>query len=57
MKIQKQEARKLIGKHIYALKKDGTVVNGKLVRVSGQRLFVQKPKGKKVHIKAIIPLV
>jgi hypothetical protein len=57
MKIQKKQAKKWIGKKIYAVRKDGVVVEGKLVKISGQKLLIQKPKGKKVHTKAIIPLV
>jgi hypothetical protein len=47
----------LVGKNIVALKKDGTRVTGKLVRISGNTLIVAPQKGKKVQVKAIIPLV
>lgn len=56
-KIRKDDVRKLVGKNIVALKKDGTSVTGKLVRISGNTLIVAPQKGKKVQVKAIIPLV
>jgi hypothetical protein len=56
-KIRKEDVRKLVGKNIVALKKDGTSVIGKLVRISGNTLIVAPQKGKKVQVKAIIPLV
>ncbi|MDQ0873247.1 hypothetical protein QFZ77_001906 [Paenibacillus sp. V4I3] len=56
-KIRKDDVRKLVGKNIVALKKDGTQVTGKLVRISGNTLIVAPQKGKKVQVKAIIPLV
>jgi hypothetical protein len=55
--VRKQDAQKLIGKKIYAMKKDGTVVEGKLVRVSGSKLYVAPQKGKQVRTSAILPLV
>lgn len=56
-KIRKEDVRKLIGKDIFAVKKDGTQVTGKLVRISGNKLIVAPENGKKVQIKAIVPLV
>ncbi|MBD0379816.1 50S ribosomal protein L33 [Paenibacillus sedimenti] len=56
-KIRKEDVRKLIGKQILAVKKDGTKVAGKLVRISGNTLIVAPQKGKKVQTKAIVPLV
>ncbi|KRE75877.1 hypothetical protein ASL11_01820 [Paenibacillus sp. Soil750] len=56
-RIRKEEVRKLIGKDILAVKKDGTQVTGKLVRISGNTLMVSPQSGKKVQVKAIIPLV
>ncbi|TVY09750.1 50S ribosomal protein L33 [Paenibacillus cremeus] len=55
--VLKQDVQKLIGKQIYALKKDGTVVEGKLVRVSGNQVFIAPRKGKQVKTSAILPLV
>jgi hypothetical protein len=55
--VRKQDIRKLIGKTVYALKKDGTKVSGKLVRISGNQLFLAPVKGKKVRTTALIPLV
>jgi hypothetical protein len=56
-KIRKEDVKKLVGKEIFAIKKDGTKVSGKLVRISGNTLIVTPQKGKKVQTKAIIPLV
>jgi len=55
--VTKSQARRWIGKNITATKKDGTLVSGKLLRISGNRLIMQRNGGKKVQIKAIIPLV
>jgi hypothetical protein len=55
--IQKDEVKKLIGRRIYAVKKDGTLVSGKLIRVSGQKLVLQPDGGKNVRTSAVIPLV
>ncbi|WP_025692220.1 hypothetical protein [Paenibacillus zanthoxyli] len=55
--VTKKQVMKLVGKNIVAVKKDGTKVAGKLLRISGNRLIVQQTGGKKVQIKAIIPLV
>lgn len=52
-----QAAKKWLGKNIYAVKKDGSVVTGKLVRIKGNALYLQNPKGKHVTTKAILPLV
>lgn len=56
-KVRKEDVRKLIGKNIFAVKKDGTHVAGKLVRISGNTLMVAPENGKKVQVKAIVPLV
>ncbi|WP_379132718.1 hypothetical protein [Paenibacillus sp. sgz500958] len=55
--VTKQQVMRLIGKNITAVKKDGTKVTGKLIRISGNRLIVQRVSGKKVQTKALIPLV
>jgi hypothetical protein len=55
--IRKEEVRKLIGQEVYALKKDGSQVSGKLVRIKGNTLFLSSKKAKGVQTKAIIPLV
>lgn len=55
--VTKKEAEKWVGKNIVAYKKDGSVVTGKLVKISGNRLMVTPASRKKVHTKAIIPLV
>ncbi|MGP0586362.1 hypothetical protein [Paenibacillus timonensis] len=55
--VTRKEAEKWLGKQVAAYKKDGTVVTGKLVKISGNRLIVRQAPGKKVRTKAIIPLV
>src|SRR5262245_17933058 len=55
--VRKQDVQKLIGKQIYAIKKDGTIVEGKLIRVSGNQMFIAPRKGKQVKTSAILPLV
>ncbi|MEW9699905.1 hypothetical protein [Paenibacillus sp. SI8] len=55
--IRKDDVKKWIGKKIFAVKKDGTRVSGKLVRINGNTLIVSPQKGKQVQTKAIIPLV
>lgn len=54
--ITRDQALKLVGKQVYAVRKDGTKVSGKLVRVSGNRLILERPNGKKASTKAILPL-
>jgi hypothetical protein len=56
--VTKREAGKLIGKHVYAIRKDGSMVTGKLVRIQGTKLHIKpEGRGKKVSTKAILPLV
>lgn len=55
--IDKQSVKNLIGQHIYAVRKDGTTVQGRLVRLKGNELVLQAPGGKNVRTSAIIPLV
>lgn len=52
-----QDVKKLVGKQVYCLKKDGTVASGKLVKISGTRILLAQPKGKQVRTQAVIPLV
>ncbi|GGD48235.1 hypothetical protein [Paenibacillus nasutitermitis] len=61
-RVSKDQARKLIGKTIYAVRRDGSVRTGKLVRVHENKLYLRpagkgKGKGKSVRTKAILPLV
>ena len=56
-RISRADAQKLVGKQIYAVRKDGSVASGKLVRIQGNQLVLERPRGKKVQTKAIIPLV
>lgn len=55
--VTKRQVMKLVGRNIVAVKKDGSKVTGKLLRISGNRLILQRVSGKKVQIKALIPLV
>ncbi|WP_458462924.1 hypothetical protein [Paenibacillus sp.] len=55
--VTRTEAMKLIGKNIVAIKKDGTRVTGKLLKVSGNKLVLKRLGSKKVRTKAILPLV
>ncbi|GGH13784.1 hypothetical protein [Paenibacillus segetis] len=55
--VTKKEAEKWIGKSITAYKKDGSIVTGKLMKISGNRLILSPNSKKKVSTKAIIPLV
>ncbi|GIQ67635.1 50S ribosomal protein L33 [Xylanibacillus composti] len=54
-RITASQARQLVGKKVYALKKDGTIVSGRLASVKGSKLYLQTPKGK-ASTKAILPL-
>jgi hypothetical protein len=56
-RVTRAQAQKLVGQRIYAVRKDGAVVSGKLVRLHGNKLVMEQPKNKKVQTKAIIPLV
>lgn len=52
--VSREQVRKLVGKSIYAVRKDGSVVTGKLLRLRGDRLIVasnKRTKGKKVKTK------
>lgn len=56
-KVSRKQVKRLIGKSIYAVKSDGSVVKGKLVRLSGNRLYLssgKSSKGKTVHTKAFL---
>ncbi|WP_019912821.1 hypothetical protein [Paenibacillus sp. HW567] len=55
--VMKKQVMKLVGKNIVAVKKDGSKVMGKLLRVSGNRLILKQMNSKKVQTKALIPLV
>ncbi|WP_311082168.1 hypothetical protein [Paenibacillus polymyxa] len=55
--VTRKQVEKLVGKVIFATRKDGSQVSGKLIRISGNRLVLQPNRKKKVNTKAIIPLV
>lgn len=52
----KKQLEKWLGKSIYAVKKDKTVVRGKLVKIKGTQLIIAQDRGKKVKTKALVPL-
>ncbi|RKP53903.1 50S ribosomal protein L33 [Cohnella endophytica] len=56
-RITRSQASHFIGKQIYAVRKDGSVASGKLVRIQGNRVALEQPKGEKAQIKLILPLV
>lgn len=59
--VTKRQARRLIGKSIYAVRKDGTVVKGKLIRIHQNKLIMAplgRSKGKAVRTNFfLIPLL
>lgn len=54
--VTRSQAKKFIGEHIYAVRRDGSVVQGKLVRISGHELIIRPSVGK-ARTKAFLPLV
>ncbi|WEK55126.1 MAG: hypothetical protein P0Y55_03335 [Candidatus Cohnella colombiensis] len=56
MPVSRSHARSLVGKPIYAVRKDGSVVIGKLVAIKGSQLMMEKSKGKQVQTKLFLPL-
>lgn len=44
--VSRAQVRKLVGKSIYAMRKDGSVVSGRLVALRGNRLILSTSKGK-----------
>lgn len=54
--VSRSQAKELIGKHIYALRRDGRIVQGKLVRVRENELIIEPSDGK-ARTSAILPLV
>lgn len=56
--VTKAHVKPLVGKYVYALKKDGTVAEGKLVSIKGNQLILAPKSNKGVQTKAFIaPLV
>lgn len=58
-KVSKRQIRKLIGKSIYAVRQDGSVIRGKLIRVQGNTMYmapIKKTRGKTVQTKFIFAL-
>ena len=59
-RVTNEQVRKLIGKTVTAVRKDGSVRTGKLVRFHQNKLYLRpvgNDKGKTVQTKAILPLV
>jgi hypothetical protein len=54
--VTRAKVRGMIGQEIYAVRKDGSVVSGKLIGIRGDQLIMEEPKGK-AHTQAFIPLV
>ena len=54
---QKDKVKQLVGKQVYAIKKDGTVVFGKLVRMKGNTLTIALQQKNMAKTSAFIPLV
>jgi hypothetical protein len=54
--VSRSQAKELVGQQVYALRSDGTVVKGRLVKVRGNELFLEPSDGK-ARTKAFIPLV
>jgi hypothetical protein len=54
--VSRSQAQELIGHKVYALRKDGSVVSGRLVRVKGDQLSIEMTDGK-ARTKAFLPLV
>ncbi|GAA4828837.1 hypothetical protein GCM10023310_02210 [Paenibacillus vulneris] len=55
--VSKKDVQQFIGQTIYAVKKDGTTVSGKLVRISGNKIILAPEQGKEVTTSALAPLV
>lgn len=55
--ISTQTIKKLVGKKVYAVKKDGTFVIGTLRRKQGNQFVVESQDRNKAQIKLFTPLV
>ncbi|AZN42951.1 hypothetical protein [Paenibacillus albus] len=57
-RVSQQQVQQLVGKTIYAVRKDGSVVTGKLVHAHNSKLLISPlDADKKAGTRAIIPLV
>ncbi|SFS48450.1 hypothetical protein [Paenibacillus sp. BC26] len=57
-RVTKEQVQKMVGKTVYAVRKDGSVVTGKLVRAHQNQLqLMPLNNGKEVQTRAIIALV
>ncbi|GFN31085.1 hypothetical protein [Paenibacillus xylaniclasticus] len=56
--VSEQEVRKLIGQTIYATRRDGSVVVGRLMRVEDNKIYVETVGNSGgVQTRAILPLI
>lgn len=54
--IHRNDAAKLVGQNIVAVRKDGSTVRGKLIRIQGNELILEPAEGT-AQTRAFIPLV
>lgn len=57
MKPVKRFSKKWVGRKIVAITKDGANIRGKVVKVSGNKIWIKRTEKNKAHTSAIIPLV
>ncbi|MEX2416491.1 MAG: hypothetical protein WD424_10135 [Paenibacillaceae bacterium] len=59
MRVNKKTLSKLTGRNIYVINNKGVRITGKLIKVSGQKLYLQPTRvgDNKVKTSAILPLV
>lgn len=55
--VKRQNVKKLVGKRIYAIRKNGSVVTGVLRDMKGNTLLLQPSRKKPVQTKALLPLL
>lgn len=53
--VSRSQAKELIGKEIYAVRRDGSVVKGRLINVKNYELVLEPLDGK-ARTQAILPL-
>jgi hypothetical protein len=54
--ITPKQAKRLLGRPVYAVRKDGTVATGRLVKVKAGRIFLSPLNKKEVSVKGLLPL-
>lgn len=55
--VKRQDVKKLIGKRVYAIRKNGSVVTGVLRGMKGNALLLLPSRKKPVQTKALLPLL